>query len=1216
MTPVFTDMQQKCIDKRNCSILVSAGAGSGKTAVLTQRIVQRLTDPNDDFEAGDFIAVTYTKASAAELKSRLYKNLSEYISANPHNKKALRQLAAIQNAKVSTMHSFCLDLISRNFTKLSLSPDMHIGDENENTLILTRLLDDILEDLYDSADTKENAFAEFADTFAGAKTDSGMAQTILKLYVKLRKNPSIEKCFDLAVEKYDEIINNTEFFDSFYGQTARNCLKESLEQALEDMKKLCDQTRQYPETYEGYLPAFEQDLESIKNVISQVDLGYYHAASALLAVSKSPVKRLMKFPYPEFSKQLRDERAAIIDNLLSLGNRFFLATKEQINAAALATKRLTLCMKSIVLRLDEAFTQYKQSRLMLDFNDLEKYALMLLYDIDSNGNLIPSAISAEISQSVKEIYIDEYQDINPIQDLIFCAITQKGPFGEQNRFMVGDKKQSIYRFRGSEPKIFNDYCNTFFDVDSNKKQIKLFLSDNFRCCENVIDTVNFLFESIMADSYAVQERLVHARQENGYTPPPCELLITQPCDLKIDDNTFESSDSIEAEAYTIAKRINEIVNNPMYTNQNGEMFTYGDITILLRSMKGTGDVFEKVLEKCGVPAKSERPECFFEKREIILAVSLLEAIDNPERDIALAAVLKSPIYAFEPDSLVQIKATAKKQSLYTSLCLYLENGSDHSLKQKVGDFLNQLHDFSNAARSLPCDKLIKYVYSKTNLLQICSSRAFGCKTSSKSRQIYSSLMKLYSLAVGFKGNSYKGLFAFIDYIGDLKRQEVSYPEQRKEKSSCVKIMSIHHSKGLEFPVCIVACLSKKFNTDDEKQFLIYDDIGGIACKLKDTQNGLCSIDTPFRQALVELDKQALLEEEKRILYVALTRAKDMLIMSASSKDCQKLLYGCSKSKNKTKTADSPIKWILNALSDSVVLSDLYGTYALDKQASNTAITSKTLVAKLVESAFSMKYAPAVCISDTIETDSAELFSSDQIEKALNFEYKKRSLSKIPSKLTVSELKIGLLDQSSDDTRDFSQDQEKHVSMPPKPKFLSGSYTPSAAEKGTAMHLFMQFADYTNASTASCQSEARNLLNKGFISLEQYNMLDFEPLEFFFKGPLYKKIADSRFVKREMRFNLQIPCSEITSDIQNQNEFVLVQGVIDCFFENPDGTLSVVDFKTDRVSGVNAENILISRHGTQLKYYCRAASKMTAKPVKSAILYSFALNKEVFVEFDG
>ncbi len=1220
----FTPMQEKSITTKDCSLLISAGAGSGKTAVLTERIIQRLTDADDDFETEDFIAVTFTKAAAGELKERLYKKLSEYIISFPENKKALRQLAKLQNASVSTIHSFCFDLVSRNFSKLSLSPDMYIGDENENALVMRRLLDDILENLYDSENTTDDSFADFADTFAGAKSDEGMTQMILNLYNKIRKNPSIENSFDSAIEKYDEIIKKAEYFDCYYGKIAKSVLLKELEKSLSEIKNICRKAEEFPETKEAYLPAFEEDLNNISFVLKEAEKGYTDAASALLSLSAAPVKRLLKFPFPEFSQYLRQSRADVFKRLSKLSVRYFLATKEEIDLAAKKTKKLVICLKDIILTLDKAFTDYKISRGILDFNDLERYALSLLYDIDKKGNLTPSLQAKAISERIKEIYIDEYQDINPIQDLIFRAITKYGKDGEQNRFMVGDKKQSIYRFRGSEPDIFHEYCSSFSDLQSDKKQKRIFLSDNFRCSENVIDTVNFLFESIMGKDYSDMEKLIHSRIENTDIPKiPCELMITKPCSFHNPDGEVENSDRTEAEAYSIAMRIKETVHNPAYLKSNGEMFGFGDVTILLRSMKGAGEVFEKVLKKCGIPAKSERPEAFFDKREISLAVSFLNAIDNPERDIHLAAVLKSPVYSFSADQLFEIKAgkEQKKLSLYSSLVYYAENGKNQKLREKVNNTLEMLLHFCALARSLPCDSLIRHLYTETSLLQICSSKAFGCNTVLKSKSAYNSLLKLYTLARDFSGDSYKGLFAFIDYISDLASREVSFEENMDSQADHVKIMSIHHSKGLEFPMCIVANLSKKFNTGDEKQFLIADDKAGIACKLKDETNGFYSVDTPFRQAVAETSRADAREEEKRVLYVALTRARDMLILSAGEKDPEKLLQSSHTSKDSQADADNYLEWILNCLKNSSCLSAIYSRFGIDLPCSDTTLTNDKFIVKYLENSYCLKYAhleKSLSDNDCGEKLSQkELYTAKEIEEALNHSYDNKLLSQIPAKLTVSKLKIGLLDY------DDSEKETEHESIvknqtskdvfPDKPKFLSGFHTPTPAEKGTAMHLFMQFANFLNAKQFSSEKEAENLVKKSFISQETKDMLEYEPLDKFFASDLYNRISVSPFVKREMRFNLKMPVEEISELCKDKNEFVLVQGVIDCFFENPDGSLTVLDFKTDRLYGQDAENTLIRRHKPQLLYYCRAAEEITGKKVKEAILYSFSLNKEILVD---
>ncbi len=1189
----WTIAQKSAIDAEGRDLLISAGAGSGKTAVLTERIIRRLTDENSPAEITRMLIVTFTKAAAGELKERISSAIAEALAKQPKNRRLARQLTALDRAKICTIHSFCLDLLRENTVDMGLPSDFRIADDVEIKLLRKNLMNELIEDYY-SGNVPEHpieGFEDFADIFVGTKSDEALADIFLGIENSLSSfTEHIEFIKNFADELEGDMRDfaltgcGGEIIDLIRGKLGdyRNVFDGVLAEILDDEKLT-----------KAYYPAFSGDIEFIDRMLAVCDGGCYENISRLFnefsPVHLGVARGVILSPELEKAKKLRkkfhDERRGLCAKYFSLTPE---GLKKNRTDTASALYKLHTLLTVFLLRFDRE----KRSRSLVDFGDLERLAYRLLIE---NGK--PTAAAKAVAARFDEIYIDEYQDVNEVQDAIFAAVSSG-----RNRFMVGDIKQSIYAFRGAEPRIFADYRKQFGRLDDGDTEngAAIFLSDNFRCDKSVIDFSNIvsgcLFTSGRGDiPFSDEDLLIHSKidTENG---EPVRVILIDGSENADDDAV--SVREAEWTAREIARLLREGKKN------NGEPIRPSDIAILMRSAKAHSAVFEEVFERYNIPCYNNVTGGFFENAEVLLALCILNIIDNPTKDIYLAGALRSPVFGFTLDELISIRKCTSEGCLYDALVEYGKNGNF----PKGNEFLKTLGGWRMKAEGLPVDKLLWYIYTDTDLLALVYDSENAARRAN--------LMLLYEYARRFEGSSFKGLYNFIRYINDILEQKAQLENAKVfgEDSDTVKLMTIHQSKGLEFPVCFICGTGKKFNESDLRRNVVIERSLGISLKLSDS-TGFARYDTPIRRALVKRLADSQLEEEMRVLYVAMTRARERLYVTALTPDPKGLMESAAEDAQRPgryviMKNGGYMRWILTALEHRRLTSDepIPATVEIAESApiSEADIESPSEVTEEV-------------------TSTPEL--SALVRERFDFVYPHTAASRIPAKLSVSKLVPTLLDE---DAAELPEHSEPFDFEAKRPLFLDTDKeapTATGAERGTATHLFMQFCDFSRFKpfcddiAAEIEDEAARLAKRHYFTKRAASLINVRQLAAFFAGKTFAEICAAPHIFREHRFNVRLPASDFTADetlkAELRGETVLVQGVIDCFYENPDGTLTLIDYKTDYIptelSQSEAEKMLLDRHRLQLLYYKAACEKISAKRVSRVAIYSFGLGCAVEVE---
>ena len=1240
----FTDSQKKALAVGEYSLIVAAGAGSGKTRVLIERVVRRLLQvtcgPSTDITR--FLIVTFTNAAAGELCERIRKALADAVenaSDETVRRAAVKNLALLPQAKICTIDSFCYDFVREHAELLGLPSKLRIADETEMDVLLDGIIDELIEEKMaicrQNRDLgKDDYFLTAYDMFSAPRNDDAFVDTLKKLYKDLLHRPSPREFLAQACELYREVIQADELFDTTYGHAFHDALYQSVSTAITVCENALDECEADEQMHKTITPVLENDLETLKIVASSLGAGYRAAREAADTRFKSS-PRIQKIENPA-APLLIVRRKSALDEVKAVRKRYFSASSELLRLCAADCLHIAEVLREMLEAIEERLWNVKRTHGILSFSDVERLTLKLLYDDDAAQT--PSALAAETAELFDELYIDEYQDVDPIQDKIFLALSRKTSDGtECGRFLVGDAKQSIYRFRGATPGIFMHYRDTFAPCEKEgEARRRLFMSDNFRCAQNVIDFTNAVFEKVF-DDYNEQERLTCSRPDKDALNEPVHILLCNTDALA--DTKSESRRA--AEAAVVYREITALLNDPNACDSTGRHYTPADIAILTSKWDAAKQL-ERYFAARGMAVVCEKGESFFDRREIRLALSVLAATDNPQKDIPLAGVMRSPIGGFTDDELVQIRMPAKDKSLYEALCLAAqtenvpdeasaaEHGTDAdaALVCKCRTFLSLLEKLRALSRGCGASQFLRKMYALTDLPAICAAgdpSLFGSLSPEARKK---NLMLLYDKARAFDSTVFRGIGAFLDYMKDIRAGEGL--KSCSDAFGGIHIMTIHHSKGLEFPVCFL------FNADrapsSSENAFIMSDTYGLAFQLKGYadirsvagNDGFVSATTPFRTVLSAEDDLGEANEYKRLLYVALTRARDRLYITASPKPVKPQNGGEA-------TFAAPI---FNALDDpekaargKSFLDMMFGFLAAQKPfetlaagcggevtvsfpdaAGRTLADVRTIVC--ADDAETPATPPEAAVENAAPTVQTPTYEPDEtlLEKIrtsiASRKARLKALCAVPPKLTVSLLKDGLIDYEDASLAALGERQKREI-----PDFVRETAEKSAAERGTAMHVFMQFADFAACEAHGVKIEAERLVSDGFLTETQRDLLDFGKLNGFFKTALYEKIRSAEKVYRELRFNLKVAAGEVLADAPETDDFVLVQGVIDCFIRESDGSYTVIDFKTDHVKS-GEEQLLADRYANQLAFYCRAVTDMTKAPVKNAVIFSFALMEEI------
>jgi len=1173
----WTENQKAALSARSCDLAVSAAAGSGKTAVLTQRIVSLIAEESG-IRADRLAVVTFTKAAAAELEERLYQALSERVAQEPENKHLARQLFRLSSAHISTIHSFCFSLIRTHRKALGLRDRLRIADPIESTMLCRAAAEEAIEEFLAEADPEERKEREaLFRLFGKTASDAGVVEALLFLLKKSSTIPGglweiIEKNRAWAKEAMGVESGALSFEKAEHGATFCREARLVFRQFLGKIDALLESLNGFPTLSYYYADYFSLRREALIQADRQLELGLLRsAAEEILPLLKKNLISVRSCPEEE--REQKDLICACYrewkTELIRFCENELFRDPEALRQEAQEEREALERLLSLAEKADRLYRKKKDDRDVLDYGDLEQYALRLVAE-KKDGSWKKTALAEKIQEEFDAFFVDEYQDTNQIQDLIFRFLGSG-----KNLFLVGDPKQSIYRFRGAEPSIFSQYKSRLPAYPSKEGSMqKIFLSHNFRCDAPIIQVTNRIFRVLMdetaPDSLYTQEDWLRCGKENSGNLPVELVLLEKPRpdpEAEEEKEANEEEQQENREAAYIAGRIGNILSGKEAISVSPE-----EIAVICRTSSQAATVSDALRQR-GIPSSLSKDNLLREEKEYLFVTSLLQALDNPCQDIPLLATLSSPAFSFSDDALYAIRQADRKGSFYAALCRYArENKNETALRCR--EAIETMKQLREEAKGRTLSSLLFYVY-----------RVFSPDVIFSKNGVCSPIRSFFLEKAQRAQNSGFGyLSAFLRYL------EEEGEEEAEGEQSGVRLMTIHKSKGLEFPVVFVSFLAKRFHTDDGKEPLSLSSTYGLTSAIPRLQ-GRAKFVTLRRRGIALALAREDREEEKRILYVALTRAREKLILTGTPSSLSKLR------RDSLSFCQVPL-----SPSTQAALLDRAGSHLTMLL---LALKEEETVKKALESGedqwsedFAVRFASAPPMEAYRAPEEAKeaLFSMEELEEWLNFQYESKYIEDLPKKLSVSELI----------QRD--KDREDPEFYPRKLlDFQEGKLLTDAARIGTATHQVMQFIDFAGAKDR-LEEELQRLLDRQFLSPEDMALVDREALKTFFQSSLYEEIVRSPRVEHEKRFNVLLPAEALL----NRPGEVLVQGVIDAWFENPDGSLTLVDFKTDRVRGEEGEKILRQRHGEQLRLYRLAVEKITGKAVTHLILYSFSLGKSVTV----
>lgn len=1178
MARQWTEQQRHAIEALDGSVLVSAAAGSGKTAVLTQRVINRLTDSENPVSADKLLIVTFTRAAASEMRERIGAALTSLIREDPTNKNLISQQMLLPSAKICTIDSFCLDLVKENFQHLSISPDFRIGDEGELALLSKEAMDITMEQLY--ADDADGSFRNLTELLFVGRDDSNLCENIEKLYTAAMSFPFPERWLDELCESFDSDRTVTQ---SIYGRIILDYVRRALSYIVDTLNSMSESINGDEILEKAYYDALSSDMAQVRNMLEGIekDMSWDEVRCRITSFSPARRGRVPKEMGEDFTViSLAENRDKIKKEIKKLAEVMCCSEAEFADDMAFF-KPMVKALTDGTKLYRKNFDMLKKEKKTADFSDITHMAISLLVE-ENEGAWQGTALAESLRENFTEILIDEYQDTNAAQDMLFTAIS------DNNLFRVGDVKQSIYRFRQANPDIFISLKNSYepYDETNKKYPAKIILGNNFRSRDGVTGIINYIFSQIMSKDcgdidYGDEEKLVASAKYEPKNEADTELHLIETSEA----DTFYGNVSNIAQAKHIARYIKKMIAEG-YTVKDGDAVRpaeYRDFAVLLRATGGgRGLEYADVFRSEGVPCFTEVPGMFLQSREISLVINILRVIDNPKQDIPLLSVMMSPVFGFTPDEIANIRLLDKHDSLYNCIVR-------NEQESKTADFLDTIRRWRNISACMPANELLSEIYDSTALLSI-----FDATDPSGTKK--ANLMLLCDYAVTYESLGYSGLSGFIGFIDRLssKQRDISGSVGAVSESNSVKIMTIHKSKGLEFPVCFIASCATQFNRMDETENLVISQKHGLGIVRRD-------IDT-FRQYPTLCHKAIKLSlgkdnvsEEMRVLYVAMTRAKEKLIMVYAKDDVTKALRKYSSAVPIQKSKLSPFavssatgygEWILTTLlrhPDASVLRECAG-------AGNELVLHCSTPLKVVMSEYNEV--------SGVENESAKKGRVDPellalIKERSEYRYKYEALSGVMTKRAASEADKNFID------RDYFASSV--------PSFLSEGGMTGAA-RGVATHTFIQFADYERAKL-SVPDEISRLREKGILTEAQAKAINVRAAETFFRSALLDRILRSEKVMREKKFTIEVPISEIYEELSDyQDEMMMIQGIADCaFLEN--GKLVVVDYKTD---SLDSEEQFVEKYSSQVLLYKKALEICTGYEVKETLLYSFKLGREIAV----
>ena len=1222
----WTNEQLQAIQEKNSNILVAAAAGSGKTAVLVERIIHKIIDEQMDIDK--ILVVTFTNAAASEMRERILEAIYKKLEENPENVHLQRQIILLNKASICTIHSFCLDVIHNHFYEIDLPSNFKIADTAEIDLLKQEVLDDLFEQKYTENDKN---FIELLENYTNYRGDEALQELVLKIYKFIQSSPFPIKWLQEKLELLK--IEDKDISQTIWGKLIIQTVDDDIQESIMQLEVTKSKMALYPEMTKFYQTISE-------DIINLQDLQKYNYWDELYIkllnfnFSKWPVDKKVINDLKEDSKEIRDK---VKKHIKEKTAKLLSCSQEQAVKDLKIITPILEKLSNLVTEFTKNFAEKKKEKNCIDFNDIEHFALKIL--LDENNN--PTEVAKKYKEKFEEIAIDEYQDSNLVQEAILTSIS-KG----NNIFMVGDVKQSIYKFRQARPELFlqkyDEYKNKEEKAQEDNLKIQLFR--NFRSRQNILNITNLVFESIMSKelgdiNYNENEYLNYGA---NYPEPEeiknyagiAELDII---DLKEDESitAFEGEEDEEEqerveddvlEAKFVANKIQELLNSNYMVfdkKQGYRKIRPKDIVILLRATSNLSPIYEKELSDLELPVFSDTSGTYLDTVEIQTILSVLKIIDNPLQDIPLVVVLRSSICNFTDNDLITIRLTDRNCNFYEAL-IKTRLICEGDLKNKIESFLEKLEKWKSISQYMPLDEFIWQIYLDTGYYQYV-----GLLPNGAMRQ--ANLKTLFEKAKQYEKASFKGLFNFIQFIDKLKKQngDLASAKLIGENEDVIRIMSIHKSKGLEFPVVFLCNSHKKFNMQDlNDNILLHQDIG-FGPTIMDTTRKI-KYSSIAKDAIKLKMKQETLSEEQRILYVALTRAKEKLYITGRSKDFTKYVQDKNKvlemyeSENikldakLMKKANSYLDWIMYVYlfnqgrtitlkGESYKLSDI-----ITLNVSNKKDLLKALAKEEVVEQIDLKEKIEQILKN--KSDEENKKSEQALKELLEWKYDYIVDTTLPTKSSVTKIKQEKI--KLEEMLKGIESEEVEYKKSYTPKFMQEDKKISSAEKGTLVHLCIQRLDERkDYELKDIQNMILNLVEKEIITQNEADAIDVNLIYQYTKSQLFEELRKAKEVHKEQPFYINIPAKDVVSEAENSKKNILVQGIIDLYYIDKNDNLVLIDFKTDYISNEpNAKEKILDKYKVQLEIYKTALEQaLNRKTSKTALCLVKSEYEEVVLE---
>ncbi len=1189
----WTDDQQNAISLRDRNLLVSAAAGAGKTAALVERIITMLTKDTPPLGVDQLLVVTFTNAAAAEMKERILDAIEQQLELSPQDAHLSMQATLINTASICTIDSFCESVIRDHFHVIDLDPGFRVGEENEISLLKHEVMEELLEEKFQEQDPQ---FLHFVDAYSDKYGTDEIESMILTVYDTSRQDPDPDLWLDTCLGDY-QAGSVEEMGNTGCGKRIREQVEETMRICEEEINegRQISQSEQGPAKFEAIFDNDRKILERMKSARTPDE--FYQIINKPGWMNNNTARKGIDPKKLEKVKELRGDIRNRFNNLLPYFEEPAEEYLKEMQMVFPDMEELILLVKEF----DRQFQSKKREQNLIDFADMEAYALQILTEEKQPGVFTPSPAAREYQDQFEEVMVDEYQDVNLLQETILTSVSRMDR-GENNLFMVGDVKQSIYGFRSSRPKLFLEKYETYTKTESLNQRIDL--QQNFRSRTQVVDSVNVLFRQMMRrDLGGVEydeDAALHAAAE--YETPPGAQKEYETEILLLDGNK-----NAEREARVIAGKIHILMGTMQIQDvQTKELrpLRYGDIAVLLRGIGELSGQIEKVFAEEGIPVVAETKAGYFSAREVQVILSYLQVLDNAQQDIPLTAVLTSPLGGLSEEDLAKIRTAGSEQtSFHAAVEQYRSEGEDERICEKLRKCLGQMDRFREQLPYTPIHELLWKILDETGYGDFVAAMPDG-------EQRKANLDLLVDLARSFEAASYKGLFHFVRYIEKIQdgKMDLGEADLLDEHADAVRVMTIHKSKGLEFPVVFLAGLGKQLRIGESRKetAVIVKNEYGIGLEVRDLAR---RVKTPglVRQWVRKEQERDEKGEELRLLYVACTRAREKLVLVGNLKNAEKSLPRLSGELTfeKRQKASTRLHWILPAFLNSQGAPLSLEIYPEDEPIPGqvkAAAVRQTDRAVLENWDTDCTYDPAVKV---------------QLDEQFSYVYPYEDAKNQKLKFTVSELKKRTHMEEMEE--DISPEEELGEEMyeepdvvPLIPKFMQKEQeTLTGADRGTAYHRVLELLDVTRTYDEASLSEAvQALARAGKISRDMADCIRTEDLLYFLNtgsGVRMRKAARRGTLHREQPFVLGVDTRSLYPGLSaGEDEITLIQGIIDVYFEEEEG-LVVLDYKTDNVT---AAGELKDRYHAQVEYYAQALEQMLEKPVKEKIIYSFTLRQEI------